>query len=148
MAVMHERQKIRNAVSALLTGNVTEVGARVFKSRASALWPDQELPCICIYNKEDKFTDRFGNSPGQSGRLLTLSIDIVVAGKEGNDDTLDSIAKQIEVLMQKDHTLSGTCEDLTLTDVVFGFKEDGAVPIAAARLSYEIIYIDSHFINP
>lgn len=121
---------------------VTEVGTKVFKSRASSLWPDpDELPCICIFTKDDKLSDRKGIAPDLTSRTLFLSIEIMCADEAANDDTLDSIAKQIEVLLSNDRNLRNTAEDRSLAETTFGFKEDSESKIAAARMTYEIEYL-------
>lgn len=99
---------IRQAVVDLLATPVddvypTDAGANVFKSRVRAIWAE-ELPCICVYVRSDD-ASIFNESPIEYRRDAEIVVEISARLDDDLDDTLDTIAAQVERVLILNETL-------------------------------------------
>lgn len=134
----HVRQQIREAAAALLTGLAT-TGAHVFQSRVYPL-QDADLPALRIYATEE-VSDPVGiHAPKLLERRLTLVIEACAKAGADLDDTLDTIAREVEAALGAAPTLSGTAHDAWLSGTGIEFSGEGELPMGVARLSYTVLY--------
>ena len=128
---MHQRQKMRDAVVALLTGK-TKAWDRVFPSR-QVPWRAMELPGIAIYTFEESEESR--------KRKVTLAVLLVASLTERVDAELDDLALEVETVLASDLSLAGTALGSRYTGMAMEITEDQGVPIGAIRLNYEAWYL-------
>lgn len=89
----HARQTIREAAATKVTG-LTTTGANVFQSRMVP--QTTALPCLLVTTNDEEI------NPGTIGDLIDRSLDLVITGvakASGADDTLDTIAAEVETAM-------------------------------------------------
>lgn len=125
----HARQTIREAAATLLTG-LTTTGSRVFQSRMA---PQESLPCLLITTNDEEIV------PGTIGNLVERHLDLVIAAvakaTSNVDDTLDTIAAEVETAMA-----SFTYRN-ELTRLEFDFDESLEKPAGRLSLTYRVIYL-------
>jgi len=142
------RKKIRKTVAALLKGK-TDAGDKVFPNATVPPW-EENLPVILVYTRSEP-VDKYAEAPRELERNLQLTIEIVAAGPEvdedGNEpagksleDILDDIAEQVEVEMSRDETFGGEADDSILANTELEFDGGGGQPIGSSRLTYTITY--------
>jgi hypothetical protein len=103
----HVRRQIREAVAARLTG-LTTTGARVYVNNVDPL-AIGELPALTIRNGSEQIERRSIGSPNPYiSRVQTLIVTANARAATAVWDTLDQIAKEVEVAML------GTLDALTL----------------------------------
>ena len=136
----HVRQQIREAVETRITG-LTTAGTNVFSSRVYALG-EAKLPALTIYTKDE--SAGISNMARDLKRTLTIVIEGYAKGTANLDDTLDTIAAEVEGAMGSDGSLNGVGKIIGLTgtevDIVGG---DTDKPVGVVRLSYNIVYLTS-----
>lgn len=125
----HARQTIRETAAALLTG-LTTTGSRVFQSRMS---PQETLPCLLVTTNDEEIV------PGTIGNLIERQLELVISGlaKAGSnvDDTLDTIAAEVETAM------AGFTYRNQLTRLEIDFDEALEKPVGRILLTYRVIYL-------
>lgn len=134
----HIRQQIRAATASLLA-NLSTTGSRVFTSQYYAL-AASDLPCLLIYiPEEDSSQPPPRCHPGTLGRLITLHVEGVVTGTGNLADTLDQIAKEVEVRMATDFRLGNTCNDCQLVRTAFTTRGgDSPQPLGAVVMVWNV----------
>ena len=125
----HARQQIREQVATLVTGLAT-TGSRVHQSR---MRPDT-LPCLLVTTNDEEIV------PGTVGDLRQRMLDLVITGyaKAGDtlDDTLDTIAAEVEVAID-----SGYPKDRAeLARIEVDFDDSLEKPVGSIALTYRITY--------
>lgn len=136
---IHERQTIREAVVAALSGN-TSAGTRVSKSR---LAPNDaaQLPAINVYTDVEAVDPvSHESAPRTLRRAVSITIDAWVAADVNLDDALDAISLEIEAAMDTDVWLAGAARDSYLTASEIGMTRDGARPMGVVQLKYDVEY--------
>lgn len=135
---MHKRQEIREAVKAMLLDQ-TLANANVYSNRVSTFWK-QQLPSISVFTRDEETTPRdLANS--KYVRTLNLTIEIHAEAKENLDDTLDTIADQIETLIGTDQSLGGTALGTIMTGTTVELAGEAATPVGVLTLSFQTKYI-------
>jgi hypothetical protein len=143
----HQRQLIREAVKAALVAQTgappaypTAAGAHVYETRMVP-FRKLELPAIAVYALEESVDpDSKNSAPRELSRTLQLAIEGAAEAVDNIDDTLDSLAQQIERVMHADTTLSGTASDSILSDTSIDIADDGKKPLGVVRLVYTVTY--------
>lgn len=135
---MHKRQQIREALQTMLLNN-TDAGANVYANRVSAFWRD-ELPSISIFTREEQSTPR-DVSGRQNIRTLTVSMETRAEANEDLDDTLDTIANQIENIISADQSLTGQALGAQMTGTTMEFEVQGEKQLGLLTLTYTVTYI-------
>ncbi len=124
----HARQQIREQVATLVTGLAT-TGSRVHQSR---MRPDT-LPCLLVTTNDEEIV------PGTVGNLRQRMLDLVITGyaKAGDtlDDTLDTIAAEVEVALA-----NGYADRAELTRIEVDFDDSLEKPVGSIALTYRITY--------
>lgn len=141
----HPRQLIRKQAVAVLLGR-TLAGASVFPSRVAPYlsngWQN-ELPAIAVYTMDEN-GEIFNASPREYRRTVELVIEIIVTEDADLDDTLDTIAREVEQLLLVDDTLGGTCNNLTYARTRMVIKEEGDKQFGGCRVIFDAEYQDRH----
>lgn len=146
---VHQRNKIRDAVVAMLTG-VTAAGARVYPSRFLPWFPS-EVPAISVYTLE---TRTASGSQSTAPRMLEHEVEVVVeavveAGSGENvntpnpvsaEDKCDDIAAEIESTMAGDMRLRLTANDSWLTSSTLEEIQIRDSSFAVIRLMFTALY--------
>jgi hypothetical protein len=131
----HQRKTIRDQVITSLTG-LTTTGTRVFNSR---IYPNEQskLPLLNVYTiSESSELDAVGS--------LLRSMDLVVEGfasaNSNIENTLDTIAKEVEEALGSDITLNNTCKNHFISSTEVTLANEGSLPIGVVRLVFTVIY--------
>lgn len=131
----HQRKTIRDQVITSLTG-LTTTGTRVFNSR---IYPNEQskLPLLNVYTiSENSELDAVGS--------LLRSVDLVVEGfasaNSNIENTLDTIAKEVEEALGSDITLNNTCKNHFISSTEVTLANEGSLPIGVVRLVFTVIY--------
>ena len=123
----HARQTIREAAATLLTG-LTTTGSRVFQSRMA---PQDSLPCLLVMTDDEEIT--WGAFEKQLERRLSLTVVGLAKATSTVDDTLDTIAAEVE-------TALGTDLKYELTAIAVDFDESLEKPAGRIVLTFSIRY--------
>ena len=105
----HIRQQIRERVGTTLTG-LTTTGSNVFQSRVYNL-EGSKLPAIIIYTKSEDSELLEMGSTRTLQRNLSLVVETYVKANSNYDDTIDTIAKEVEAAMGADVTHNNLARD-------------------------------------
>lgn len=134
----HLRQQIREQFATTVTG-LSTTGSNVYQSRVYNL-EESNLPAIIIYTKsEDSEPNNIGTNRVMM-RTLTLVCECYVKAITNFDDTLDTIAKEIEVAVAADTTLNGLCKDVYIQSTEIDYNGEGERPIGVGVFTFEITY--------
>jgi hypothetical protein len=138
---MHERQAIRAAVIAQISGH-TAAGTRVNGSRMGPV-RESALPSICVYVDSEIVTpESLDTAPRDLTREADLRIEAYVGVAAGVDleAALDAIAEEIEIAMDSDVRHGGLVASSVLAGTELGLSDLGSRPLGVARLTYSIVY--------
>lgn len=134
----HVRKQIRDAVVTALTG-LTTTGSSVFRSRIYPL-EGTKLPALCIYTKSEVTEYDTLTINRSVARQLEISVDSFVKETANYDNTLDTIAVEVEEALAADVTLGGLAKDLLITAYEADFSGDGEQPVAVGRFTVQVLY--------
>ena len=123
----HARQTIREAAGTLL-GNLTTTSTRVFQSRMA---PQDSLPCLLVTTEEEQI--EWGAFEKQLDRRLTIRVIGLAKATSTLDDTLDTIAAEVE-------TALGTNLKYELTAIAVDFDETLEKPAGRIVLDFGYRY--------
>ena len=119
----HARQQIRERVAGDVTG-LTTTGSRVYQSRIYNL-EKTDLPCLLVYSKnEDSERDTFRGTNGLA-RNLSIVIEGYQKGATNLDDSLDTIAEEVEEALGANATLNGLVKDLSIASTEAEYTGNG-----------------------
>lgn len=130
----HARQQIREALAAVVTGLAT-TGAAVFQSRMRA---QEALPCLLVTTL-DESVERTGIGD-ELERDLEVAVIGVAKAAANVDDTLDTIAAEVETAIGPNNTLGGLVRGLELRSVSIEFDDELEQPVGTVRLTYRCTY--------
>ena len=134
----HVRQQIRDDIVTTLTGLVT-TGSNVFRSRIFPL-EQTNLPALCIYTKSEASEYDTIGLPRSVNRILDVVVEAYVKGVSNYDNTLDTIAVEVEEAIAADVTLGGLAKDAQITAFEADFSGDGEQPVAVGRFTVTVEY--------
>lgn len=134
----HVRQQIRDDIVTTLTG-LTTTGSNVFRSRIFPL-EDTSLPALCIYTKSEVSEYDTIGLPRSVNRVLDVAVEAYVKGVSNYDNTLDTIAVEVEEAIAADVTLGGLAKDAQITAFEADFAGDGEQPVAVGRFTITVEY--------
>lgn len=134
----HVRQSIRDDIVSTLTG-LTTTASRVYRSR---LYPMDraKLPGLCIYTKSEQSEYLTMGSNRTISRRMRIAIEIYVAGLTNYDNSLDSIAAEVEIALMADRTRSGLAKDTQIMGFDADYSGDGEQPVATGVIEVEVHY--------
>lgn len=133
----HARQQIREAAATALTGLAT-TGSRVYQSRVHPL-ADSKLPCLLVSTDDEDVSRIDVHSPGINERSLDLVIRAVAKTKTNLDDTLDTMAAEVETALGNT-TLSGKVKELYLTRISVAMTGEGETPVGELAMTWRAVY--------
>lgn len=134
----HVRTQIRDDIVTTLTG-LTTTGSNVFRSRIFPL-EETNLPALCIYTKSETSEYDTIGLPRSVNRVLDVAVEAYVKGVSNYDNTLDTIAVQMEEAIAADITLGGLAKDAQITAFEADFAGDGEQPVAVGRFTVTVEY--------
>ena len=109
----HVRQQLRERAATTLTG-LTTTGTKVYQSRVYPLGA-ANLPGLLIYTKSEDSEAVTMSGARTLLRNLSLVIEGYVKAVSNYDDTVDTIAKEVETAMGNDVTHNGPVSYTHLT---------------------------------
>lgn len=136
---MHARQHIRDTVAATVTGLATTAD-RVKVSRLYALQPPT-LPELLIYTTTEVVERVI--TIGQP-RRINRQLELIIEGRAqgaGMQDTLDTIAEEVEAAMSVDPSLGINAVDTQLQQTDYQLDGDGKTAQGSVMLRYRIDYV-------
>ena len=134
----HLRNQIRDAVVSRLTG-LSTTGSNVFRSRIYPL-ENNKLPGLCIFTKSESTTFDTLTRPRSISRVLEIGVEAYVKAISNYDNTLDTIAVEVEEAIASDVTFSNLAKDTQVTSFDADFSGDGEQPVAIGRFTIEVNY--------
>jgi len=134
----HVRQQIRDDIVTALTG-LTTTGSNVFRSRIFPL-EETNLPALCIYTKSETSEYDTIGLPRSVNRILDVAVEAYVKGVSNYDNTLDTIAVEVEEAIAADITLGNLAKDAQITAFEADFAGDGEQPVAVGRFTVTVQY--------
>lgn len=134
----HVRKSIRDNVTTTLTG-LTTTGSNVFQTR---LFPMEEskLPALAIYTKSEASDYSTITPPRTQVRALEVIVEAYVKGTANIDNTIDTIAVEIEEALATDLTRGGYAKDTQVTETDIEFNGDAEQSVAIARFTVAVNY--------
>lgn len=133
----HVHTQIRAATVTALTG-LTTSGVRIYPNRLYPL-ADTDLPGLRIFTDEEEVSAESIHHPHVQARRLRLVVEACAKANSNLDDTLDTMAKEIEIAMSDTLTVAGKPLYPTLTGSQYDDQGAGT-PVAVKRLDYIIAY--------
>lgn len=128
----HARQQIREAVATAVTG-LTTTGTRVFQSRMRPA-ADSQVPCLLVTTDKEDIESGIQNI---QERGLIVTIQGIAKGTTNLDDTLDTIAKEVETAVHGAGSLSGKVPGgLTLRSINVEFDDTLEKPVGVIVMEY------------
>lgn len=134
----HIRQQIREQVATTLTG-LTTTGSNVFQSRVYHL-QNSNLPSLLIYTTDETSEAVTIGSTRTFERILELNIEGYAKATSNSDDTVDTIAKEVEVALSSDVTLNGLAKDCFIESTEISYNGEGEQPLAVIKMIFAVHY--------
>ena len=134
----HVRKQIRDAIVTALTG-LTTTGSNVFRSRIYPL-ESSKLPGLCIFTRSEAVEFDTLTISRSINRVLDVSVEAYVSATANYDNTLDTIAVEVEEALAADVTLGGLSKDMQTTAFEVDFAGDGEQPVAVGRFTVTVQY--------
>ena len=130
----HVRKQIREALEIALNGMAT--ASTLYISRVQPIDADDLPAAVLFTNAEESERHTKGNV---LVRRLTVSVEGHAQTASGLDDTLDQIAKEIEIAIDGAGNLGGliSSSDLIGTEIEFS---EAVQPVGLIRLTYIFTY--------
>ena len=135
----HVRQTIRDNVATTLTG-LTTTGDNVYKTRLFPLG-DSKLPGLCIYTRNEATSNSTITPPRTQIRNLNVTVEAYVKGTSSIDDTLDTIAVEVEQALAIDLTRGGNAKDTRVTSFEVDYDGEGDQSNGVARFTITVDYV-------
>lgn len=135
----HVRQQLRERAATTLTG-LSTTGSKVFQSRIYPLG-NSNLPGLLIYTKSEDSEAVTMSGARTLLRNLSLVIEGYVKAVSNYDDTVDTIAKEVETAMGNDVTLNGLAKNSYLESTEIQYDGEGEKPVAVVSLTYSVEYM-------
>ena len=134
-------KQIRERIGVTLTGLAT-TGSRVYQSRVYPIQAAQ-LPCLLIYTTEESSGPvEIGAGTRLIERRARVVVEAVVKAVSNFDDTLDTIAKEVEIAIAGDVFLNNLVHDCALTETRIRYIGESDQPVAVAQLIYTVSYFN------
>lgn len=134
----HVRKSIRDNITTTLTG-LTTTGSRVFQTRLFPL-ATAKLPGLCIYTRSETTEYATVGRPRTQIRELEVLVEAYVKGTASLDNTLDTIAVEIEEALYTDVTRGGYAKDTQITSFEVDYDGEGDQSVGVARFTISVTY--------
>ena len=134
----HIRKTIREHVVTTVT-SLSTTGSNVYETRYFPLQTGN-LPALIVYTLDESIEDyTLGRNTRTQQRSLNLIIEAHCRGTANIDDTLDTIAEEVEEAMVADVTRGGNAKDTKLVSTEIEF-DTASQKTGLMRLTYLIHY--------
>lgn len=133
----HIRKSIRDAIVTVVTG-LTTTGVNVFASRIRPV-EQSKLPCLLVY-ATDESIDLADGTLAAPGRDLIIRISGIVEANTSLDDTLDTIAEEVETALGADVTQGGFSISTDLSTTTIELLDESEKQVGVIHLDYLINY--------
>ena len=134
----HIRKTIREHVVTTVT-SLSTTGSNVYETRYFPLQTGN-LPALIVYTLDESIEDyTLGRNTRTQQRALNLIIEAHCRGTANIDDTLDTIAEEVEEAMVTDVTRGGNAKDTKLVSTEIEF-DTASQKTGLMRLTYLIHY--------
>ena len=134
----HIRKSIREHVVTTVT-SLSTTGSNVYETRYFPLQTGN-LPALIVYTLDESIEDyTLGRNTRTQQRSLNLIIEAHCRGTANIDDTLDTIAEEVEEAMVTDVTRGGNAKDTKLVSTEIEF-DTASQKTGLMRLTYLINY--------
>ena len=134
----HVRKAIREHVVTTIT-SLSTTGSNVYETRYFPLQTGN-LPALIVYTLDETIEDyTIGQNTRTQFRALNLIIEAHCRGTANIDDTLDTIAEEVEEAMVTDITRGGHAKDTKLVATEVDF-DTASQKTGLMRLTYLISY--------
>lgn len=135
----HVRQQVREEIAGVVSG-LTTTGTRVFTSRTYPL-SESDLPCLLIKTEQESVDYQTIGRPSQQEREITLVIDAIAKANENLDQTLDTMCKEVEVVID---TVASLSKNIMLAGTRIEIDDSGSQRIGKASMIYRMkVYTNS-----
>lgn len=134
----HLRQLIRSNIVTTVTGLVT-TGSRVYQTRIYPL-EQSKLPGLCVYTRSETTEYTTISPPRRQERSLEVVVEIYAMATTNLDNTLDTVAAQIEEALASDLTRGGYAKDTKVIAFEADFDGSGEQPVGVGRLTIQVTY--------
>lgn len=136
----HVRQQIREAVAAAVTGLAT-TGNRVSQSRMAPRRAG-DLPCLLVETADERIEQGAQN---RITRELTVLVRGFAKANAALDDTLDTIAKEVEVALASAGHLGGLVPGgVTLVNLSTDFDDTLEQPAGVIVIELRAVYFGTY----
>lgn len=99
-----------------------------------------ELPGLLVFTNNESAQRLTLGAPSIMDRTLELVVEGYARATSNLDDTLDGIAKEVEVAIAGDHNLSGLAKSTTLRSTTVEMVEADQ-PVGMIRLTFDVSYM-------
>ena len=135
----HVRRQIREAVATAVTG-LTTTGSRVFQSRIYPL-ENADLPGLLVYAESETTTVITIHGHPALDRRLLLRVTGVAKAVADLDDTLDLIAKEVEIAIGNAAASFAALKcGITFAGTQIEMQGTAEQPVGTVTLNYEANY--------
>jgi hypothetical protein len=135
----HLRRQIREAVASAVTGLAT-TGAHVYQSTVYPL-EDANLPALLVLAETETTLQLTMHGPGTLQRSLAVDVIAIAKATADLDDTLDQIAKEVEIALAPPVTaLTGLAKSIGPPQTEITLVGSADKPVGRMRLRYEVEY--------
>lgn len=134
----HLRQLIRSNIVAAVTG-LAATGNRVYQTRIYPL-EQSKLPGLCVYTRAETTEYATISPPRRQERTLEVVVEAYASAVSNLDNTLDTIAVQVEEALAADLTRGGYAKDTKVIAFEADFDGSGEQPVGVGRLTIQVIY--------
>lgn len=131
----HVRKQLRDAVVSALTGLAT-TGTNVFGSRVRPL-EDSAIPGLLVFLTDEDSQDVTVSDPVLQERLQEVRVEGYAKADTALDDTLDQIAKEVEVALSATLTIGGKKILLGYDGCSAELDEKGEEPTGSITLRFK-----------
>jgi hypothetical protein len=100
-----------------------------------------ELPCLLVYTDGEQADEATLDEIDE--RRIAVRIEALARAAADLDDTLDQIAKEVEVALETPVFIASTTTQLTYTGCEIEFRDDLQVPHGSAVLAFEALIFTS-----
>lgn len=128
-----QEQFVRNCA------NLTTTSTRVFKSRVYDI-TQTDVPGLCIYANSETSSRATMQTTDSLERTLDVIVEGYVQQTVEMDDTMDTIAAEVEVAIASDPTCNGLAKDTVLTSTELTMTGEGDLPGGMVRMTWTVLY--------
>lgn len=135
--MVHVRQELRDAVTAMLTG-LPSLGSRVKQNRATPLAKASPISLAVRTPSEISADDTMG---GGQQRHLTVRCDLTAKGSDEQAvaDALDAAAVEIEKAFAADQTIGSRAESYQYRGATMVILDEGEKLLGTLSLAFELL---------